>query len=108
MNRPTIVLLLSSCALAATPDGADLYTKNCAICHEALPPLQNRVAMKVMPPEYIMRALDQGSMRAQGARLDAGERAAIAEFLAGKAIGAQPSSTAGRCPGDAPKNFSGP
>lgn len=108
MNRSTIALLLSSCAIAATPDGADLYTKNCAICHEALPPLQNRVAMKVMPPEYIVRALDKGAMRVQGARLSAGERGAIAEFLTGKTIASQPPSPAGRCPGEPPRSFSGP
>ena len=108
MNRTTIALLLSSCAVAATPDGADLYTRNCAICHEALPPLQNRVAMKVMSPEYIVRALDKGSMRVQAARLSAAERGAIAEFLTGKIPGAQPVSTAGRCQAEPSKSFSGP
>jgi polyvinyl alcohol dehydrogenase (cytochrome) len=108
MNRLAIFVLLPSCALAATPDGSDLYTKNCAICHEALPPLQNRVAMKSMPPEYIVRALDKGAMRVQGARLSGAERGAIAEFLAGKAIGTEPHATAGRCPGEPPRSFSGP
>ena len=108
MNRTTMALLLSSCAVAATPDGADLYTRNCAICHEALPPLQNRVALKAMPPEYIVRALDKGSMRVQGARLSAAERGAIAEFLTGKAVGARPASTAGRCQAEPSASFAGP
>ena len=110
MSFPRALLLLPTAALAfaATPDGQDLYTKNCAACHETLSPLQNHVALKTMSPEYIMRVLNIGAMRVQAAKLTRDERAAVAEYLTGKAPEAAPSGEVGRCPGAPSKSFAGP
>jgi len=103
-----IGLSLTAAAFAAPPDGGDLYTKNCAICHETLAVIQNHVALKVMSPEYIVRVLTTGAMRTQAARLTKEERGAIAEFLTGKPVPPPTVNVAGRCPGEPPKAFTGP
>jgi polyvinyl alcohol dehydrogenase (cytochrome) len=112
MHLSRALLLLSTAALAsaATPDGQDLYTKNCAACHEALTVLQNHIAMKSMSADYIVRVMDHGAMRDYAAKLNKDERAAIATFLADKAPSASTTvaSTTGRCSGEAPKGLSGP
>jgi mono/diheme cytochrome c family protein len=108
LTRALLLLSTATLAFAATPDGADIYTKNCAICHETLTVLQNHVALKTMSPEYIVRTLTIGAMRVQAAKLTKEERAAVAEFLTGKGPEAAPSTTVGRCLGDAPKNIAGP
>jgi len=104
-------MLLAGGALCvpAAPDGADLYAKKCAICHEALsPPMQNRNTLQTWAPEYIVRALSSGIMRVQGAGLSPAERIAIAEYLTGKTPEVQTAPDAGRCPGEPAKSFSGP
>jgi polyvinyl alcohol dehydrogenase (cytochrome) len=111
MNRsPNLILLLcaAATALAAAPDGGDLYAKHCASCHEVIAlAAQNRALLKDLTPEYIVRALANGTMHAQGARLPAGDRAAIAEYLTGKPV--HPVDTgAGRCSAEPSKTLSGP
>lgn len=39
---------------AAEPDGADLYAKHCAACHETLTVLQNRAGLKAMSPDVAL------------------------------------------------------
>ena len=74
-------MLLSVCAIAQ--DGKALFEKNCAMCHKAN--AENRTprpeALAQLTPQTIVAALDTGSMKAQGARLSAAERQAIARFL---------------------------
>jgi len=109
MNISRALLLLSTASIAlAAPDGADLYTKNCAACHETLAVIQNHVALKTMTPEYIVHVLDSGAMRLQAANLSRDERAAIAEFLTGKTLPSSVASQAGRCSGPPPKSLAGP
>ncbi|HLG98365.1 MAG TPA: PQQ-binding-like beta-propeller repeat protein [Bryobacteraceae bacterium] len=104
--RALLLLWTAPLALAA-PDGADLYTKNCAVCHEALAVLQNHVALKTMPPEYIVHALNDGAMRLQAAKLSRDERTAIVEYLTGKALNSSPA-LAGKCASPPSKSFAGP
>src|SRR5258708_31097554 len=112
MNRLSRVLpwLLfhTPIVIAAAPDGADLYAKNCASCHETLMVIQNHVALKAMSPEYIVRALTNGPMRVQAARLTNPERVAIAEYLTGKSLEAASSGTTGTCSSEPPKGIAGP
>ena len=109
MKIPRALLLLSFAPVAlAAPDGSDLYTKNCAVCHEALAVLQNHVALKTMPPEYIVHVLDNGAMRLQAARLSRDDRVAIAEFLTGRTLPASAGGSAGRCSAPPPKSLTGP
>jgi polyvinyl alcohol dehydrogenase (cytochrome) len=110
MNRRSELLLLlcaAATAVAATPDGADLYAKHCASCHEVIAlAAQNRALMKNLTPEFIVRALVNGTMHAQGTRLAAADRAAIAEYLTAKPVHAVDTG-AGRCSAEPSKNFSG-
>ena len=107
---PALICLLAASVMifAAPPDGADLYAKNCAICHETLTVIQNHLALKSMTPEYIVRVLSNGAMRTQAARLSKEERGAIAEYLTGKSLPPPVDPSVGRCPGPPPKSFSGP
>ena len=91
----------------AAPDGADLYAKNCAMCHETLAVIQNHVALKSMPAEYIVRVLTTGAMRTQAASLSNEERVAIATYLSGKAPGAPLDPSVGRCSDSAPAAATG-
>ncbi len=111
MTLPVNALLLlasSTVLLSAAPDGADLYAKNCAICHEAIsPPNSNHKILGAMGSEHILYALTNGAMRVQGAHLTSAERVAVAEFLTGKAVDIR-KPAAGLCHADPPKSFSGP
>jgi polyvinyl alcohol dehydrogenase (cytochrome) len=79
-----MMAVLMSPALAE--DGAALYTKYCAQCHDSgaarIPP---RSALRELPREQILRSLESGSMRAQGNLRTVSERSAIADFLAAQA-----------------------
>src|SRR5215813_5179230 len=99
---PLWFLGIATMAWAATPDGADLYSKNCAICHETLAVIQNHVALKSMPAEYIVRVLTTGAMRTQAASLSGDERVAIATYLSGEAPAGPRDPSIGRCSSNAP------
>src|SRR5580700_9190542 len=109
--RPFRKIFLVFCAIvvakAASPDGADLYAKHCASCHEVIAlAAQNRALLKNLTPEFIVRALANGTMHAQGARLPNADRAAIAEYVTAKPL--HPVDTgAGRCSAGPSSNFSG-
>jgi polyvinyl alcohol dehydrogenase (cytochrome) len=106
ISRALLLLFAAPFALVAAPDGADLYAKNCASCHEVLAPLQNRTAFKTMTAQYILHVLDNGAMRLQSAKLSKEERAAVVEYLTGAAVNT--ISTAGKCAGPPPAGFDGP
>jgi polyvinyl alcohol dehydrogenase (cytochrome) len=85
-------LLTASClGFAADPDGAAIYKQRCAACHdvsgETRAPLPT--ALRLMSPENILRSLESGQMKEQGAQLRASEKRIVAEFLTGKTIGQQ-------------------
>src|SRR6266446_8513818 len=72
-------------------DGAALYQKNCAGCHDSgASRVPSRQALKRLSPERILLALESGTMMMMGARRTAPERHAIAEFLAAKPFGSEP------------------
>lgn len=78
----TLAVSLSAASTTA-PDGAALYRQRCASCHENsaathAPPTS---ALRKLAPEGIIRSLESGSMKTEGAGLSADEKRAIAEFL---------------------------
>src|ERR1700694_3279936 len=86
------VIILSvalNSASAQEPNGADLYKQQCAKCHEN--PGQTRApspaAMRLMSPENVLRALEIGRMKDQGALITPAQRRMLAEFLTGKPLG---------------------
>jgi polyvinyl alcohol dehydrogenase (cytochrome) len=98
-----ILVLLGSAAIFAAPDGAAIYKKSCAGCHDsAQANMPNRDALKAMSPEAVDRALVSGAMRFQGSYLSVQERRAVAEFVTAKGM-AKAVPQAGRCSGAAPK-----
>jgi polyvinyl alcohol dehydrogenase (cytochrome) len=82
--------------LAVDPDGAALYRERCGVCHDA--PGQTRApassALKMMSPENVVRALETGLMRQQGASLTLPQKRAIAEAVTGKISSAKISAPA--------------
>lgn len=85
----SILLVLPGAALAQQPQapaGEAVFARACASCHQpgqtAVPPPD---ALRAFTPEAIVNALVNGRMSAQGAGLSAAERAAVAQFLTGRA-----------------------
>jgi polyvinyl alcohol dehydrogenase (cytochrome) len=68
----------------------------------------NRHVLKTIGPEGILNALNQGSMRSQGAALSLEEKGAVAEFLTGKKPGQFPSAEANVCANRPTKALDGP
>lgn len=74
---------------AAAPDAAALYGAHCAHCHDAaVYKAPGRAVLASMAPESILASLEDGVMREQAAPLAPEARVAIAELLAGRALGA--------------------
>src|SRR5260370_6920941 len=94
------LLSASPSALAQEPDGAALYKRQCALCHEN--PGQTRApgptAMRLMSPENIVRALESGRMKDQGRLLTPSQKRLIADFLTGKTFGQTRHASQGACP----------
>src|SRR6185436_657970 len=86
----TALLGFAAVAHAQTPppDGADLYKRTCAQCHDnGTNRAPNRDAFKALPSERVLAAMETGSMITMANNRTAAERRAIAEFLTGKPIG---------------------
>ena len=98
MHRFTLLILAATLIVQVTaaqtvPDGRDLFQKNCALCHN--PDASNRTptaeALKRLPNQAILIALESGPMKAQGASLSLAQRQAIADFISPKTSGASES-----------------
>lgn len=93
-------LLFGSIA-ALAQDGAELFRNHCSTCHRAgsstAAPLPE--ALRGLPPQTIITALESGKMRAQGALLSPAERNLVAKYL-GKAEGAQVIPASAFCSAD--------
>src|SRR5580700_469295 len=80
------VLIFIAARLGTAQEGTRVYIQHCQQCHDqnsdAHAPLQEALATR--PWEQILKALETGSMRAQGVGLSPEERRAVARYL-GKA-----------------------
>jgi len=113
-----VTLALSPVSVLAQPSGADLYARACAQCHDSSDTeirAPRRAAMRAMTPEAIVRALEAGSMKRFAQDLSAAERAALAQYITGRAVTQQAaavtSATDGRCTdggGDFARPLEGP
>jgi polyvinyl alcohol dehydrogenase (cytochrome) len=93
---------------AADPDGASLYRERCALCHEASTQTRapSPASLKMMSAENVVRALETGLMKEQGASLTAAQKRLIATFLT---AGSTPAPTpAPACPSNPPIALAGP
>ena len=74
-------------AQAPPPDGAELYKRTCAQCHDnGTNRAPNRDAFKALAAERVLAAMETGSMITMANNRTAAERRAIAEFLTGKSL----------------------
>ena len=81
---------------------AALFDRSCAGCH-AIPATRapGRVSLGAMSPEFIVDALTNGLMKAQGSGLTPEERTALAEYLTGRKVGTE-APMAGQCAAASP------
>jgi polyvinyl alcohol dehydrogenase (cytochrome) len=106
MKSLAIVLLFAAPVFAQAPNGQALYDKSCASCHQqpaADSRAPNREALGQFSPEMILTALSTGRMYQQGYALSDAEKKAVAELLAGRAVGSPtPIAASARCTTAAP------
>ncbi len=83
---------------AEVPLGEELYKQRCAMCHERSSETRAPAlaALRQMTTEAIVKSLESGLMKQQGASLTAIQRTSVAGFLAGK-LSTEPITTAGLC-----------
>ncbi len=87
---------------AAATDGPAVYQRHCALCHDHSSDTRAPApaVLRRTTAENILKALESGVMKEQGAKLTAPEKTAVAEFLSGKVVGAgAPLSESGMCAG---------
>ena len=88
---------------AAMP-GADLYQAHCAQCHDGTVPKAPHFSwLEMMTPGAILRAMNDGIMAPQSARLSTVERTHIAEYIARARITAEATAPVPYC--EAPVTF---
>jgi polyvinyl alcohol dehydrogenase (cytochrome) len=87
-------LSLALVRVLSAADGAALYKENCASCHEGgADRAPNREALRGMPAQRVLDALESGAMVTMASRRTAPERRAIAEYVSGKALGEDVQTT---------------
>src|SRR5579863_3618160 len=92
INRLAILAFFIFCIacglVAQEPEGAVIYLKQCANCHENSTTTRapSPVALRLMSPQDILHALDSGRMKAQGALLNLKQRYIVSEYLAGSLL----------------------
>ncbi len=104
MRRYLTCLALASLPILAAPDGAGIYSKRCAACHDG--PKQERMPTREeiskRAPEAIVAAMLSGAMMTQSVGLNQDDARAVALYLTGKEIGsAGAQATVGACPAGA-------
>jgi outer membrane protein assembly factor BamB len=78
------------------------FEQSCAVCHDnPATRAPARASLHAMSPNFIVEALTNGIMKAQGSALSPEQRIALAEFLTGQKVGAE-APMAGRCGGTSP------
>src|SRR5688572_23004351 len=89
----------------ANPDGSAVFDRACASCHKAgQTEVPAPAVLRTLTPESIVNSLTNGKMAVQGAALSAVERAAVAQFLTGRApaTAATTARTTNRCTAPTP------
>ncbi len=101
-----LAVTLAAVALSAqAPDGAAIFTRDCATCHNGSPDTRAPAPdiLRQRSPEAILSSLTAGGMRPQGGRLSGAERRAVAEYLSGRSLGGDVTGAAeARCAANPP------
>jgi polyvinyl alcohol dehydrogenase (cytochrome) len=83
----TLAILLLSSTMVAAQDGAALYRRDCAGCHDmGVDRAPAREALQAMSAERVLNALESGPMISMASRETGAERRAIAQFVSGKSL----------------------
>jgi polyvinyl alcohol dehydrogenase (cytochrome) len=94
--RIALWLILGSVSVVAQ-DGAEIFRNHCSTCHRAgsstSAPLPD--ALRSLPAQTILAALESGKMRTQGSLLSPGERKLVADYLG--TTGVQTMSASANC-----------
>lgn len=87
-----MLLAIGSAMPGQAQDGATVFKLYCATCHEAQgnDRAPTREVLSQLSPEQILQALEKGAMQAQAAERSRAQRRALAEYLSGKKLGADP------------------
>ena len=102
------VIGIASRAQVATRSGEDVYTKNCASCHDQVGArIPTREALTKMSPARILRTLDFGLMMSIAYPIRRDEREAVAKFLGTGTDEAAPPASA-FCKADPPAMSAAP
>jgi polyvinyl alcohol dehydrogenase (cytochrome) len=90
-----VVLAFAFAYGCAAQEGSRVYIAHCQLCHDqnsdAHAPLRD--ALQNIPWENIVKTLETGEMRAQGAQLNSEERIAVARYLGKAGSAAMPAMT---------------
>src|SRR5579862_1098214 len=90
----TLMLVVSSAQLLSAQDGAAIYQRSCAPCHDGgADRAPSREALRAMSPERVLAAMESGPMISMANRQSAAARRAISEYVTGKSF-AHPMDTA--------------
>jgi polyvinyl alcohol dehydrogenase (cytochrome) len=80
-------LLLWPAGLVFAQDGAAIYQRSCAPCHDAgVDRAPTHEALHAMSPERVLAAMESGPMISMANRQSAAGRRAIAEFITGRSF----------------------
>ena len=99
-----VSLAVASATGASAPAAADpqaaVFAQHCAVCHDnPATRAPARSSLHAMSPSFIVGALTNGIMQAQGSSLTPAQRIALAEYLTGQKLGVQ-GAMSGRCTGN--------
>ncbi len=85
--------------LARRAAAAGIFERQCATCHstEQSGRTPSRFSLALLTPRAVVSALEDGVMRAEGARLSRDQRVAVAEFLTGRPLAADPLPDSAYC-----------
>src|SRR6266566_1269549 len=90
----SLTLLLFTSTLASAQDGAALYRRDCATCHDmGVDRAPARDALQTMTAERVLAAMEGGPMISMASRNTGSERRAIAQYVTGKALSGRDLST---------------
>src|SRR5579862_5185047 len=83
----TLMLVVSSAQLLSAQDGAAIYQRSCAPCHDGgADRAPSHEALHAMSAERVLAAMESGPMISMANRQSAAGRRAIAEFITGKSF----------------------
>ena len=104
LPRRIVLVLIATAACGAAQDGAALYKERCAACHDgpARERMPSHAELADKSPEFIVKAMFEGTMTIQAAGLTQEEGRALAKFLTGKDFSVTVDTMAGRCKTPAP------